>query len=333
MVRRALLLACLGILAAPLPALFSGADFLRAEIPARPASLAGAFGAFDDDVNAFLWNPAALGAVRQPLVGATHFSSIIDTSFNLATFVQPLTVWKAPAGLGLGIQHSSTGDFDQIDLAGNNLGAVENYDLLLLAGAGLRLNPKLTTGLNAKLFNSRLAEYRARGFAVDLGGQAQVHRRVMLGVALLDVGGQEAFDQVADPLPTLFRLAGRFVLLEDDEASIQVASQLDRPWSTNGGITLGLGAEYWYHRVVVFRAGWRLGGELGPLSLGAGFKWQGFNLDYAFNSLEGLGMMHRFSLAAELGTLFKRLGWTVEPISGQRPERGPQRFNAPVEAR
>lgn len=320
-------------LAGRLGALSSGADFLRAEIPARPAALAGAFGAFQDDVSAFLWNPAALGGVKEPLVGATHFSGIIDTAYNQATFVQPLRVWDSPAGLGLSIQYSSTAGFNQVDLAGNDLGPVENYDLVLLAGAGLRLSRTLTLGLNAKAINSRLAEFRARGFAVDLGGQSRVHERVMLGVALLDVGAQEAFDQVADPLPSIFRLAGRFHLLESDETFIQLASQLDRPWASNGNITLGLGAEYWHRRVIVFRAGWRFGGDLGPFSLGAGFLWQGIHLDYAFNSLDALGMTHRFSVSAELGTLFQRLGWTVPAIDGARPDVGPRRLDAPPEAR
>lgn len=320
-------------LSGQLPALYSGADFLRAEIPARPAALAGAFGAFDDDVNAFLWNPAALGAVRQPLVGATHFASIVDTAFNHAAFVQPLTVWDNPAGLGLSIQYSSTAGFNQIDLAGNDLGPVENYDLVLLAGGGMQISRTLNLGINAKAFNSRLAEFRARGFAVDLGGQSRVHERVTLGVALLDVGAQEAYDQVADPLPTLFRMAGRFHVLRNDESEIEAALQLDRPWSTNGAITLGTAVEYWYRQVIAFRAGWRMGADLGPFSLGAGFRWQGLTVDYAYNSLGDLGLTHRFSLGAELGTLFKRLGWTVEPIEGLRPDAGPRRATAPVEAR
>lgn len=312
-------------------ALASGADFLRAEIPARPAALAGAFGAFDDDVNAFLWNPAALGAVQQPLVGATHFTSIIDTQYDQAAFVQPLRIWNAHAGLGFSIQYSSTSNFDQIDLAGNDLGAIENYDLLLQASGGTAISRTLRLGVSAKTFTSRLAEFRSRGFAVDLGGQSDVHPRVTLGVAILDLGAQEAFDQVADPLPTIFRLSGRFKLLDDDETLIQAATQLDRPWSTNGAITLGVGGEYWYRRVVVFRAGWKFGVDLGSFSLGAGFKWQGFGLDYAYNSLGDLGPTHRFSLSAELGTLFKRLGWTVDPIEGERDPAadGPKRVSAP----
>lgn len=325
-------------LAALLPqrghALAAGADFLRAEIPARPAALGGAFAAFDDDVSAFLWNPAALSALKQPLVGATHFSSIVDTAFNQASFVQPLRIWDQRAGIGLSIQHSSTSDFDQIDLNGNNVGAVENYDLVLLAGGGIRISKTLGVGLNLKTFNSRLAEFRSRGFAVDLGLQSQVHPRVSFGVALMDVGVQEAYDQVADPLPTLFRLGAKGVLLKDEETTLNLAAQLDRPWATNGPITLAVAAEYWYRDIVAFRSGWKLGVDLGPFSLGLGFKYQGFNLDYSYNSLGDLGQTHRFSAGAELGTLFQRLGWTVKPIEGMRPN-GPDsnRFTAPQEAR
>jgi hypothetical protein len=323
----------LAALPARLAALAAGADFLRAEIPARPAALAGAYGAYFDDANAFLWNPAALGRVSQPLLGATHFTSIVDTQFNHAAFAQPLHVWGAKAGLGLSIQHSSTANFVQTDLAGNELGAVENYDLVLGVASGLALNKTLRIGVGAKTFNSRLAEFRSRGFAVDAGAQSDLNERVTLGVALVDVGVQEAYDKVADPLPTLFRLAVRGVLLDRPDVLIQGAAQLDRPWSTNGNITLGVGGEYWYQKVLALRAGWRFGAELGPFSLGAGFKWQGFSLDYAYNTLGELGMTHRVSLGAELGTLFQRAGWTVPAIRGDREGEGPRRVDAPEGSR
>jgi hypothetical protein len=329
-----LLLCALALPAGRLAALASGADFLRAEIPARAAAMAGAFAAFDDDVDAFLWNPAALGAVKQPMVGATHFSSILDTAFNLADFVQPLRVWGHDAGLGLGVQSSSTANFDQIDLNGNNLGAIENYDLVLQAAGGLAITPTLRVGLGAKAFTSRLAEYRSRGMAVDLGGQSQIHPRVTLGVALQNVGVQEAYDQVADPLPTLFRLAGRFTAYQDEDALIDTAAQLDRPWSTNGPITLGAGVEYWYKHLLAFRAGWRFGADLGPFSLGLGFKWQAFSLDYAYNNLGDLGFNHRVGISAELGTLFRRLGLTVDAIEGTRDDvELPRHVAAPPEVR
>jgi hypothetical protein len=102
------------------------------------------------------------------------------------------------------------------------------------------------------------------------------------------------------------------------------AAELDRPWSGDNPITLGLGLEYSVMRAVVFRAGWRLGQDLGALSLGLGFHWRGMTVDYAYDSLGNLGLTNRFSLGVELGTLFQRWGLTVNPIEGLRAASGDQ---------
>lgn len=327
----ALLWAC----AARLAALSSGADFLSVDVPARPASLGGAYVAFHDDPYAFQWNPAALGALDQPLLGATHFSSIVDTAFDEASFAQPLNVWGSRAGLGLALQYDSTANFDQVDAAGNDVGSVANYDLLMDVAGGLALDSTLRLGVAAKVFSSRLADYHARGLAVDVGGQADVHPRVTLAASLDNLGVQEAYDQQSDPLPTLLRLGAWVQAMENRESRIVGSLELDRPFSSNAPITLGLGAEYWYLQTIVFRAGYQFGVEQGPISLGVGFKWKGMTVDYAYSSLGDLGLLNRFSLGLELGTLFQRLGLTVDPIQGERsqPKTGPGHYTAPWESR
>lgn len=303
-----------------LPALATGADFLDAEIPARPAAMAGAFAAYTDDAVAFLWNPAALGQVPEPMLSATHFLSIVDTEFDQASFIEPLRVWDSDAGLGLDMQYDTTTNFDQIDAQGNDLGAVENYDLLVAGSGGLSLGGGLRLGATAKVFDSRLASFQAKGFAVDLGGQSDINDHLTLGAAMMNLGNQSAYDTVADPLPTKFSLAGRYLLVSSNLVTIQTAAQLDRPWSGDEPYTLGFGAEYWYMHTLVFRAGWLFGEDVvGPLSLGVGFKWQSFSLDYSYSSLGDLGMTNRFSLTVALGSLFQRMGWTVDPIQGTRP--------------
>jgi len=315
-------------------ALSAGADFLNAELPARPAAMAGAFNAFSDDANAFLWNPAALGALKQPYLGVTHFNSILDTSFDQASYAQPLRVWNADSGLGFSIQHSSTANFNQTDLNGNDLGAIENYDLVLGVAAGTAISPAMRLGIGAKLFNSRLAEFRARGFGVDIGAQHSLSERLTLGASFMDLGAQEAYDKVADPLPTRLRLGAKGTLIDSSEVFIQSAVQLERPWTTSDNITLGVGAEYWYRRALAFRAGWKFGVDVGPFSLGLGFKYQGLSFDYAYNTLGDLGLTHRLSLGAELGTVFAKAGWLVDAVSGERaaPD-GTPRVAAPDAAR
>lgn len=326
----ALGLACL--LPHSLRALESGADFLNAQIPARPAAMAGAFAAYSDDPVAFLWNPAALGAATEPMLSATHFLSIVDTEFDQASFIQPLRIGESKAGMGMNVQYDTTSNFDQIDASGNDLGAVENYDLLVGASGGMSLGGTMRLGISAKVFDSRLLTYEARGFAVDLGGQSDVTDRLTLAATLMNLGTQSAYDQVADPLPSNFNLAGRYLIVNTDQEMIQMGAQLDRPFSTDAPITLGLGGEYCYVHTLVFRAGWLFGALLGPFSLGVGFKWHGFSLDYAYNTLGDLGMTNRFSLSVELGTLFQRLGWTVDPIQGGRApgEGGPVHVTAPA---
>lgn len=321
----------LSLAPAGLRALSTGADFLSAQVPARPAGMGGAFVASSDDANAFQWNPAALGAIDGPRLSATHFSSIVDTNFDAVAFAQPLRVWGADSGLGLSLQYDSTSNFNGVDANGNSTGNVPNYDLLMDLAGGLALSPTLRLGVSGKIFNSRLDQYSARGGAVDIGGQADLQRRVTLALSLQNLGVQQAFDQVADPLPTLLRLGGKVLVVDSPQVSVQGAFELDKPWGGNGSNVLALGAEYLYQKVLVLRAGWRLGDSQGPLTLGLGFQWRGLSLDYAYSSLGDLGMANRFSLSAELGTLFERLGLTVAPIQGDRPASpaGPQHVDAP----
>jgi hypothetical protein len=307
--RRARLWAVLALFAAAGPpssahALTSGADFLEVELPARPAALAGAFGAFSDDASGFLWNPAALGDIKQPQLGVTHFSSIIDTSYDQAVFVQPISVMGSKSGLGLEFQRSSTANFDQTDLNGNDVGAIENYDLVLGSAFGLTVGQGVRVGMGAKYFDSRLAEFDAKGFSVDVGAQQTLNDWVTLAASLADMGMQQAFDQVADPLPSRLRLAAKSLVVDSPEVFIQAGAEMDRPLTTTDATTLGLGLEYWYRRTVAFRVGWKFGVDLGPLSLGLGFKYHGLSFDYAYNTLGDLGLTHRLSMGVELGDLF-----------------------------
>jgi hypothetical protein len=177
----------------------------------------------------------------------------------------------------------------------------------------------LRLGVGGKLCSSRLQEFQSHGLAVDVGVQDDMGSKVTLGAAFDNLGIQQAYDQTADPLPAVLELGVRVQAVDTPMIQVNGAAELDRPWAGDNPITLGLGLEYSVLRAVVFRAGWRLGQDLGALSLGLGFRWRGMTLDYAYGSLGNLGLTNRFSLGVELGTLFKRWGLTVDPIQGQHP--------------
>ena len=306
---------------APLFCLASGADFLRAELPARPAALAGAFVAIHEDPSAFLWNPGALAWLAEPVLGATHFTSIVDTHYEQATLVQPLHIFDTNGGMGVSMQFSRTEDFAEVDLAGNTVGQVENFDLVAMVGYGLKVRPNFSLGLNVKGFGSRLADYEARGFAVDVGAQFKVHRRWSLGFAFNDLGVQEAFIEDSDPLPSILRLGVQGLLFEAPDGRVLGLAEVKRPWTTQDRLTASVGLEYWYQDTLSFRAGFRAGELLGSLTLGLGYQWSGLNLDYAYVPLGVLGVTHRFSMGVKLGTLYERL------LPYTRPKRQPRPYS------
>ncbi len=288
-------------------ALVAGADYLRVEIPARPTALGGAFGAFFDDPHAFLFNPAALGPAPRAAVAATHFMSIIDTSYNLAVLTQPFKFKALPGSAGLAVQQNSTANLIETDLNGTVVGAIDNYDLVLTAAYGGRLTSTLSSGLAIKAFNSHLAGLQARGAALDIGFISELNPRVSLGLAFQNLGVQEAYENQAAPLPSFLRIAARGVAWQSPETEILVAGEIDRPWTTSDPILLNVGAEYWQGKVFAFRAGYRLGAVLGQVSVGMGLRWEGLAFDYTYVAMGDLGASQRFTLGAELAPLFKKL--------------------------
>jgi hypothetical protein len=310
---------CMLLLPWSAQATIAGADFLSTEIPARPAGMAGAFAAYHDDATAFLWNPAALAYTQDPSVSATQFNSIVDTTFDQASYIQPLNFGKTAGGLGLGVQYDTTSNLVETDLQGNNLGEIDNHDLVLQTGYGFMLGPQLSLGLGLKGFSSQLAEYQSEGYAVDLGMQSVITSRLDLGISFVNLGEEEAYDSQSDPLPAMLRIALRWLMVDSPEVMIQSGVEIDKPWTTSDPILVDLGAEYWLEKIIAFRAGWIFGADTGNLTLGAGIKWNGLSFDYAYVDMGDIGISQRFSISAELGPIFEKMKHFVPEMTTDSP--------------
>jgi hypothetical protein len=283
----------------------SGADFLLAQVPARPAGMGGVFVAFHDDPSAFLWNPASVAYALSPAISATEYNSIVDTSYEELSYAQDLDLLQTPGGLGLGVQYDSTANLEQTDLQGNDIGAINNYDLVLQGAYGIRLNRELSLGLGLKGFGSQLAEYHSSGYAVDLGAQSDLNSWLGVGLAFQNLGEESAYDSGTDPLPAAMRLGLRIVAVNEENVLVQAGAEIVKEWDTSYPTLVNFGAEYYLARVVALRAGWSFGEEEGNLSLGAGLTWEGISFDYAYVSLGDLGLTQRFSLTTELGKFIR----------------------------
>jgi hypothetical protein len=67
-----------------------------------------------------------------------------------------------------------------------------------------------------------------------------------------------------------------------------------------------LGLEYWLLNSLALRGGYQLGYDVGDLSAGAGFRFGGFGLDYAFVPYSVLGNSHRVSVNYAFGSAITR---------------------------
>jgi hypothetical protein len=115
-------------------------------------------------------------------------------------------------------------------------------------------------------------------------------------------------------------------VVDSPEVSVLGGLELDKPWTSSDPILLNVGGEYWVQGILAFRAGWRLGADIGNLSLGAGLKWSGMSFDYAYVSMGDIGISHRFSLSVELGKAFEKAKKFIPELDPElKPPAPPQK--------
>jgi len=270
----------------------TGAEFLRIDAPASTAAV-GAGAAVSAGSETLVWNPAGIIGQHIPSLSFTHVVSFVDTAYEQLEGVYP--GWLGGSWSGR-LFYASTYNFIEVNEYGEEVGELENYDLLIHLAHARVLGPGLQVGLAVKVFESVLAGYSSQGFAMDMGVQYLLPGiPLCFGIAIQNLGTMSAFEAEADPLPVLlvagtaltfsplaghklnFRLDVQQLFVGDEEASVLA------------------GLEYCLNQLVILRGGYRIPDELGTISLGIGIQYDGFGLDYAYHPFNGLGDNHRFT--------------------------------------
>jgi len=142
-------------------------EFLEAPTSARITALGGLQIALpDDDIAMGYQNPALYDSLMHKKVQLGHqlfFAGISNGYVATAFQLQPKLVVSA------GLQYITYGQFQQTDVAGNNLGAFSGSEFALHAGASYKIKPKIKVGANLKLIGSYLYQYQSYGVGVDVG--------------------------------------------------------------------------------------------------------------------------------------------------------------------
>jgi len=188
-------------------------------------------------------------------------------------------------GLSVGGAFQSGQSYDVFDSSGSPSGTFTPSEMMFNIGAGFKFSDNLSAGLNARYASQKIASSTTlSGFGVDAhllyhAGNANI------SAGLNNVGPKVSSSKGDSYSPaTSANLAGTYNFAINPKNAVMGALDLDYFFS--GCLTAALGAEYAYDNMVFVRAGFHYGAEEAIIptfvSLGAGFKYEGFKIDLSF---------------------------------------------------
>lgn len=301
--------------------------FLKLPSGARAIGMGESYTAAGDDVQSIGWNPAGIARMQRREFTFMHAEWFQGITYNSIAYAMPLGGFIFVGG---GVDFLDSGKIDKTTFNdfGTGLGSVigpesvgftsgtDTFSVsnVVVTGtgavdlSGLRWIPipNVQGGMNVRVLMQKIDKQSAAGAIVDLGAlwtPVTVPNLTAAAVA------QNLGPSVGGKIPPFtFRLGAAYKWLN---GNLLTASDLLIP--VDNYPKLSLGAEYWYKNLISFRSGYVLTGNsatkkfgadpnlygtggLEGLSMGAGFRYQIVQLDYAFATLGFLGATHRVSL-------------------------------------
>ena len=284
-------------------------DFLRNDVSARAAGMAGAFITVPNDPMGLYYNPATLNTVDSSQAAFTFFKHLLDINSGSATVATNL---EGIGHIGVGVSYNNYGSFARRDKNGQQIGEFGSNDIVAVLGWGTYLGEGFSAGINAKAIVSSIDTYGSSALALD-GGLLYVDTasRVQAGLSLLNLGSQlSSFGADAEPLPLDLRLGvshnlrGLPLLLAVNFS--RLLDETDNFFDRFSSFSVG--GEFTLSKPIRLRVGYNnrvrqdvpIGASKGFSGISAGFGLvvKDYRLDYAFNSFDKVGGTHRVSINA-----------------------------------
>jgi hypothetical protein len=281
--------------------------FLRNDVGARPAALAGSVVAVTNDPVLLFYNPASLGTLTSAAGSAGFFKHLLDINVGYAVYGQEIA---GVGNVGAGVIYTNYGSFDRTDEFGNTIGTFTAADIAFSAGYSNSLEENVFYGGAVKFIYSSIAGYRATALAADAGILYRLpSSRLTLGASLRNIGGEtKTYAGVNEPLPLDFAVGASVV-----PRGLPLLLNVDfhRLNENPGGFidrfrAFTVGGEFTLSRVFQARFGYNNQARrdlqtgttsgLAGFSAGVGITISGTVVDYALSSLGPIGNLHRISV-------------------------------------
>ena len=286
------------ILTLPIQVSASGtqaADFLNIDVSALQASFGGAGAALSDDITASYYNPAGLSMVGRSGINFMHNLWYQDISYE---FLGSAFALNDKSTLAISTAYLHMGEIMSYDESNQQNGSISAYSLAGIASYSYCLSPNISLGLSAKYITEKLDDVETSGYAFDLGLQYH-HDLMSFGAVLNNVGPKVKYENESFSLPTTVSLGASYAPFM---MPVKIVAGARVPF--DGKTSFSTGVEYSLIEFLSLRTG--IGGVgddnvSNAFNIGAGFKFAGFDVDYAFNPGGDLGQTHFFSFNFSFG--------------------------------
>jgi hypothetical protein len=313
---------------------------------ARAAGMGEAYSAIADDVYSLYYNPAGVLQIARPEIGSYYsrlFMGLSDNSSINHTFLgyaQPLGKNGHNGGIGVSYSALELQGLYKEEAYGMTYG--REFRHTLNVGGTLRILRKqigsddyTANAINPVTGNATgspdplLAKGSSKsGYGLDLGVQYRLSRTYAVGAALRNLNSPDlALSGGSDKVPAVTSLA-----IARRLRTGSLNAEFTNWKSAASNTRLSLGGENWFKNGFGFRAGGGFGSNnYSTLSMGASYRMESFQLDYAFIfPLQGV----QGTLGTQQVSLTVRFGKApVDPLEQQLMQEKEERIRAETEAR
>ena len=282
-------------------------NFLRSDVSARAAALAGSFFTVTNDPNLLFYNPAGIGTLEQPTGSVGFFKHLLDINSGYVSYGQ---AFEGIGHFGVGVLYTNYGSFTETDDQDNTLGTFSAADIAASVAYSNTLDENLFYGVALKFIHSSIADAHSAGLATDIGILYRVpDTRLNIGASVRNLGGQlSAYVNTKEELPLDVAFGASIVpkglpLLLNvnfhklNESADNFADRF-RSFTVGGEFTLS--------KVIQLRFGYNneqrkdlrieSTSGLAGFSAGLGLVISEYRFDYALSSLGKIGSLHRISI-------------------------------------
>ncbi len=274
----------------------TGLSFLKLGVGGRALGMGEAYAAIASDPAATYYNPASLSLSHSPELLFMHKEWIKDTRTE---YFAAKTSWHT-IDLGLSINGTAVNNIEIRESPGPPQETFSAHNAAIGISGACKIESTLGIGLTGKYLYEKILVSEASGFAVDIGTWYQTPWDTRIAFVINNIGSMNELQYDASKLPTSIRFGIAYERsLETLDGGITIASDLVS-FTGEHKTHLHLGIEMNYRHAFSVRLGYQTGYNAKSFSSGVGFRYGGFQIDYAFIPIRyDLGTSHTVSVGME----------------------------------